>query len=96
MFIWCYIWCHTWIKAAKKRHGAGLEKSARESYPNHEIYNVSPPEAAIRKAVSLATTGDAILWAGPGHQDYRDIRGVRTPYSARKEAREALKEHGWS
>jgi UDP-N-acetylmuramoyl-L-alanyl-D-glutamate--2,6-diaminopimelate ligase len=75
---------------------AGLEKAARESYPNHEIYNVSPPEAAIRKAVSLATTGDAILWAGPGHQDYRDIRGVRTPYSARKEAREALKEHGWS
>jgi UDP-N-acetylmuramoyl-L-alanyl-D-glutamate--2,6-diaminopimelate ligase len=75
---------------------AGLEKSARESYPNHEIYNVSPPEAAIRKAVSLATTGDAILWAGPGHQDYRDIRGVRTPYSARKEARDALKEHGWS
>ena len=75
---------------------AGLEKSARESYPNHEIYNVSPPEAAIRKAVSLATTGDAILWAGPGHQDYRDIRGVRTPYSARKEARDALKEHGWT
>jgi UDP-N-acetylmuramoyl-L-alanyl-D-glutamate--2,6-diaminopimelate ligase len=75
---------------------AGLEKAARESNPNHEIYNVSPPEAAIRKAVSLATTGDAILWAGPGHQDYRDIRGVRTPYSARKEARDALKEHGWT
>jgi len=75
---------------------AGLEKSARESAPGHEIYNVSPPEVAIRKAVSLATTGDAILWAGPGHQDYRDIRGVRTPYSARKEARDALKEHGWS
>jgi UDP-N-acetylmuramoyl-L-alanyl-D-glutamate--2,6-diaminopimelate ligase len=75
---------------------AGLEKAARESYPHHEIYNVSPPEAAIRKAVSLATTGDAILWAGPGHQDYRDIRGVRTPYSARKEARDALKEHGWT
>lgn len=75
---------------------AGLENAARESSPSHEIYNVSPPEAAIRKAVSLATTGDAILWAGPGHQDYRDIRGVRTPYSARKEARDALKEHGWS
>jgi UDP-N-acetylmuramoyl-L-alanyl-D-glutamate--2,6-diaminopimelate ligase len=74
---------------------AGLEKAARDSAPHHEIYNVSPPEAAIRKAVSLATSGDAILWAGPGHQDYRDIRGVRTPYSARKEAREALKEHGW-
>jgi UDP-N-acetylmuramoyl-L-alanyl-D-glutamate--2,6-diaminopimelate ligase len=61
-----------------------------------EIHEVSPPEAAIRLAVSLAQPGDAILWAGPGHQDYRDIRGVRTPYSARAEARAALLEQGWS
>ena len=61
-----------------------------------EIYEVSPPEAAIRKAVSLAKEGDSILWAGPGHQDYRDIRGVRTPYSARDEARAALREAGWA
>ncbi len=60
-----------------------------------EIYEVSPPEMAIRKAVSLAKEGDSILWAGPGHQDYRDIRGVRTPYSARDEARAALREAGW-
>ncbi|HEY4225979.1 MAG TPA: UDP-N-acetylmuramoyl-L-alanyl-D-glutamate--2,6-diaminopimelate ligase [Pseudolysinimonas sp.] len=61
-----------------------------------ETYEVSPPEAAIRKAVSLAREGDSILWAGPGHQDYRDIRGVRTPYSARDEARAALREAGWA
>ena len=61
-----------------------------------EIYEVSPPEAAIRTAVSLAREGDSILWAGPGHQDYRDIRGVRTPYSARDEARTALHEAGWA
>lgn len=61
-----------------------------------EIYEVSPPEAAIRKAVSLARDGDSILWAGPGHQDYRDIQGVRTPYSARDEARAALREAGWA
>ncbi|MFM6971493.1 MAG: Mur ligase family protein [Rhodoluna sp.] len=73
-----------------------LVDAARAARPELELYEVSPPEAAIRKAVSLATTGDAILWAGPGHQDYRDIRGVRTPYSARHEAREALKENGWS
>ncbi|HXR44258.1 MAG TPA: UDP-N-acetylmuramoyl-L-alanyl-D-glutamate--2,6-diaminopimelate ligase [Pseudolysinimonas sp.] len=60
-----------------------------------EIYEVSPPEAAIRKAVSVAKEGDSIHWAGPGHQDYRDIRGVRTPYSARDEARAALREAGW-
>jgi len=73
-----------------------LVRSAREARPEMPIYNVSPPEAAIRKAVSVAGEGDAILWCGPGHQDYRDIRGVRTPYSARHEARAALKEFGWS
>jgi UDP-N-acetylmuramoyl-L-alanyl-D-glutamate--2,6-diaminopimelate ligase len=73
-----------------------LIQSAKLARPSAEIFEVSPPEAAIRKAVSLAQPGDSILWAGPGHQDYRDIKGVRTPYSARAEARAALKEHGWS
>ena len=61
-----------------------------------ELHEVSPPEKAIRVAVALAQEGDSILWAGPGHQDYRDIRGERTPYSARAEAREALREAGWA
>jgi UDP-N-acetylmuramoyl-L-alanyl-D-glutamate--2,6-diaminopimelate ligase len=61
-----------------------------------ELHEVSPPEQAIRVAVGLAGEGDSILWAGPGHQDYRDIEGVRTPYSARDEARAALREAGWA
>ncbi|ROQ40850.1 UDP-N-acetylmuramoylalanyl-D-glutamate--2,6-diaminopimelate ligase [Frondihabitans sp. PhB188] len=73
-----------------------LLDAAREAYPDHEIHEVSPPEAAIRTAVALAGEGDSILWAGPGHQDYRDIQGVRTPYSAREEARAALREAGWA
>jgi UDP-N-acetylmuramoyl-L-alanyl-D-glutamate--2,6-diaminopimelate ligase len=75
---------------------ATLVSAAREERADLEIFEVSPPEAAIRKAVSLADEGDSILWAGPGHQDYRDIRGVRTPYSARQEARAALAEAGWN
>lgn len=75
---------------------SALVASAKLARADAEIYEVSPPEAAIRKAVSLAKTGDSILWAGPGHQDYRDIKGVRTPYSARAEARAALREHGWA
>lgn len=75
---------------------SALIASAREAKPSGEFYNVSPPEDAIIKAVSLVEPGDAILWAGPGHQDYRDIRGVRTPYSARSLAREALRKAGWS
>jgi UDP-N-acetylmuramoyl-L-alanyl-D-glutamate--2,6-diaminopimelate ligase len=73
-----------------------LEGAALAADQPQEIYEVSPPEAAIRKAVSVAREGDSILWAGPGHQDYRDIRGVRTPYSARDEARDALREAGWA
>ena len=69
--------------------GAGL--AAHQA----ELFEVSPPEKASRRAVSLAREGDSILWAGPGHQDYRDIEGVRTPYSARAEARAALREAGW-
>jgi UDP-N-acetylmuramoyl-L-alanyl-D-glutamate--2,6-diaminopimelate ligase len=73
-----------------------LMNAARDAKPDLELYEVSPPEQAIRKAVSLAGPGDSILWAGPGHQDYRDIQGKRTPYSARQEARDALKEQGWT
>jgi len=72
-----------------------LVDAARAAFPEHEIHEVSPPEAAIRAAVALVGEGDSILWAGPGHQDYRDIQGVRTPYSARDEARQALREAGW-
>ncbi|KDA04837.1 UDP-N-acetylmuramyl peptide synthase [Microbacterium sp. CH12i] len=74
---------------------ATLIEGARLVQPDAEIHEVSPPEAAIIAAVGLVGEGDAILWAGPGHQDYRDIRGVRTPYSARELARRALRDAGW-
>lgn len=68
---------------------------ARSVENGPEIHEVSPPEDAIRFAVSIAREGDSILWAGPGHQNYRDIRGVRTEYSARELARAALADAGW-
>ncbi|WP_309713817.1 UDP-N-acetylmuramoyl-L-alanyl-D-glutamate--2,6-diaminopimelate ligase [Pseudolysinimonas sp.] len=74
---------------------ATLLEGAAQAEHQPEIFEVSPPEAAILKAVSLAKEGDSILWAGPGHQDYRDIEGERTPYSARELARAALREAGW-
>ncbi len=72
-----------------------LLEGARSVENGPEILEVSPPEDAIRAAVALAGAGDSILWAGPGHQNYRDIRGVRTEYSARDLARAALREAGW-
>lgn len=73
-----------------------LLEGARSVENGPDIIEVSPPEEAIRRAVALAGPGDSILWAGPGHQNYRDIRGVRTEYSARDLARAALREAGWS
>ncbi len=72
-----------------------LLEGARRARPDAEVHESSPPEQAIALAVSLVGEGDAILWAGPGHQDYRDIRGQRTPYSARELARRALRDAGW-
>lgn len=74
---------------------ATLVEGARRARPDAEIHEFSPPEKAIVAAVGLVGEGDAILWAGPGHQDYRDIRGMRTPYSARELARRALRAAGW-
>ena len=73
-----------------------LLEGARSVENGPDIIEVSPPEEAIRRAVALAGPGDSILWAGPGHQNYRDIRGVRTEYSARDLARAALRDAGWS
>jgi len=63
--------------------------------PDHDIRNLEGPERAIRIAVSMVQEGDTIVWFGPGHQEHRDIMGVRTKYSGREQARTALAEAGW-
>ena len=68
---------------------------AIEERPEHDIRNLEGPERAIRIAVSMVGKGDTIVWFGPGHQEHRDIMGVRTKYSGREQARAALAEAGW-
>ena len=68
---------------------------AVEEPPAGGLYNITPPEDAIVKAVSLVGEGDAILWFGPGHQDFREIQGVRTPYNPRELMLAALRDAGW-
>lgn len=72
----------------------GLLEGAR-SVPGAQVHEIPNPSDAIRFAVSLAKEGDTILWSGPGSQDYRDIGGVKVPYSARGQAQQALEEAGW-
>lgn len=73
-----------------------LLEGARSATTTTEVIEVAAPEEAIRAAVAKAAPGDSILWAGPGHQDYRDVGGVKHPHSARDEARAALREAGWT
>ncbi|MGX5695364.1 Mur ligase family protein [Agromyces soli] len=74
---------------------AALIEGARAAVPEREIHEVADPRAAFRTALSLAGEGDAILYAGPGHEDYHEVKGEKIPYSARDDAREALREAGW-
>jgi len=61
-----------------------------------EVHEVASQARAIRAAVALASEGDSVLWAGPGHEDYIDVQGEKIPFSAREESRRALREAGWA
>lgn len=74
---------------------AALIAGAREAVPEREIHEIADPRAAFRAALALASDGDVILYAGPGHEDYHEVNGVKIPYSARDDARSALREAGW-
>ena len=73
---------------------ADLLEGAR-TVASADIREIPDPTDAIRAAVADAQPGDAVVWMGPGSQHYRDIGGVRVPYSARDEALRALLDAGW-
>lgn len=74
---------------------AALLSGAIAAATGADIVEVPDPRDAVRRAVSLVSPGDAILYAGPGHEDYRDVGTERIPYSAREDMRLALSEAGW-
>jgi UDP-N-acetylmuramoyl-L-alanyl-D-glutamate--2,6-diaminopimelate ligase len=46
---------------------------------------------AIFKAVSIASSGDMVIVAGKGHEEYQEIEGVKYPFSDRATVVEAIK-----
>jgi UDP-N-acetylmuramoyl-L-alanyl-D-glutamate--2,6-diaminopimelate ligase len=68
---------------------------ARAAKPAGDIREVAAPEEAIRVAVREATAADTILWAGLAEKDYREVAGVKIPFSVLDETRAALAEAGW-
>lgn len=51
---------------------AGVEASQK-----HKVLSIVNRREAIRTACMLAKTGDIILVAGKGHEDYQEIKGVK-------------------
>lgn len=73
---------------------AALLAGARSAGAGSDLYEVADPHAAVRFALTLVTEGDAILYAGPGHENYREVAGKHLDYDAREDVRLALREAG--
>ncbi len=74
---------------------AQLLAGARSAHARSELFEVADPTEAVRFALTLAGEGDAILYAGPGHENYREVAGHHVAYDARNDVRLALREAGW-
>ena len=74
---------------------AALIAGARGAEPDVDLVEIADPRSAIRHAISIASADDVVIYAGPGHEDYHEVAGVKIPYSAREDARAALREAGW-
>jgi UDP-N-acetylmuramoyl-L-alanyl-D-glutamate--2,6-diaminopimelate ligase len=59
-----------------------------------EVDVIEDRRQAIHGAVAEAASGDVILLAGKGHEDYQEVAGVKRPFSDLAEARAALAARG--
>ncbi|MDR2804572.1 MAG: UDP-N-acetylmuramoyl-L-alanyl-D-glutamate--2,6-diaminopimelate ligase, partial [Dysgonamonadaceae bacterium] len=65
---------------------AGLNTAERK-----QAVCIADRREAIRTACLLAQTGDVILIAGKGHEDYQEVKGVKYPFDDRKIVQEIFK-----
>jgi UDP-N-acetylmuramoyl-L-alanyl-D-glutamate--2,6-diaminopimelate ligase len=59
---------------------AGCSRDAINRVSTH-IEVIQNREQAILSAISRAKTGDCVVIAGKGHEDYQEIKGERFPFS---------------
>jgi UDP-N-acetylmuramoyl-L-alanyl-D-glutamate--2,6-diaminopimelate ligase len=72
-----------------------LMSGAVEAGSTAELHEIADQREAVRFALSGARSGDTILYAGPGHEDYQEVNGIKISYNAREDVRVALSEAGW-
>ncbi len=57
---------------------------------SQKVKSIVARREAIKEAVKLATSGDIILCAGKGHEDYQEIKGVKHHFDDMEELKKAL------
>jgi len=70
---------------------AAIIRDIEDGAVNKNYIVIPDRREAIKKAVDVAGSGDIVLIAGKGHEDYQEIKGVRYPFSDRQAAEEAIK-----
>lgn len=73
-----------------------LIQGANEAGGRAQVLEIADPATAIREAIRIAGPDDVILYAGPGHEEFREVAGEHIPFSARDEVRGALREAGFT
>jgi UDP-N-acetylmuramoyl-L-alanyl-D-glutamate--2,6-diaminopimelate ligase len=74
---------------------SALMRGAAEAGSPAQLHEIADQREAVRFALVGARSGDTILYAGPGHEDYQEVNGTKIPYDAREDVRQALREAGW-
>ena len=64
---------------------AGLEQ------PDHAVV-IEDRAAAIRRAISESGSGDIVLVAGKGHEDWQELKGQKIPFSDEAAVNAALED----
>ena len=68
-----------------------IMQDARTGFPRGKKFvEIADRKEAIRAALEGALPGDIVLIAGKGHEDYQEVKGVRTPFDDRKVARNLI------
>jgi UDP-N-acetylmuramoyl-L-alanyl-D-glutamate--2,6-diaminopimelate ligase len=72
-----------------------IEAGVRQAAEPRVRYLIIPDRrAAIEAAMSAARTGDMVVIAGKGHEDYQIVGSVKSPFDDRHVAREAIRKLG--
>ncbi len=63
-----------------------------DSFNKKNVIKITNRKEAIKTACILANSGDIVLIAGKGHEDYQEIKGVRYDFDDKKIFRELMNE----